>query len=78
VADDQENLLNYSFLHTVKVEEASEDCEDVLTLECSYYESPEEMKNPPKKIKFWAYTDDAVALARLILRLAGETAMTQN
>jgi hypothetical protein len=41
----------------VKVEEASEDREDILTLECSYYESPEEMKNPPKEIKFWAYTE---------------------
>ena len=71
-------LFNYSFLHTVKVEEASEDREDILTLKCSYYESPEEMKNPPKEIKFWAYTDDAVALARLILRVAGETTMRQN
>ncbi len=66
-------LTDYYFLHTTTIEKALEEGEDakVITLKCMYFESPEDMQNSrPKEIKFWAYEDEAVALAELILRIA--------
>lgn len=73
MAEQGENLADYSFLYEIQVEKAKETEEghEALTLKCTYYESPEDLLNRrPKELKLWAYRDDAVALAKLILRIA--------
>jgi hypothetical protein len=67
-----EDLRNYCFLYGTTVDRAIETGESakVLTLTCKYFESPEDMRNPPKEIRLWTYRDDAIALADLILRMA--------
>jgi hypothetical protein len=78
VAEEEETLLDYCFLASTTVERAIEKTEgvDALTLKCEYYESPETMQsNRPKEIKPWIYRDEAIALARLILRVAGTEAI---
>jgi hypothetical protein len=49
----------------------AEEGDKALTLKCTYYESPDDLKNMrPKEIKLWTYQDEAIALAKLILRIA--------
>lgn len=73
MAEHSENLTDYSFLYSTEVERALETEQDdkALTLKCTYYESPADLRNKrSKEIKLWAYRDEAIALARLILRIA--------
>lgn len=73
MAEQDADLTGYFFLHTTTVERALEKEEggEVLTLECMYFESAEDMRsNRPKEIKFWTYRDEALALAQLIFRMA--------
>ena len=73
MAEQGENLTDHSFLHSTEVERAmeTEEGHEALTLKCTYYESPDDLKNRrPKEIKLWTYRDEAIALARLILRIA--------
>jgi hypothetical protein len=73
VAEQGENLTDYSFLYSTEVEGAmgTEQGDKALTLKCTYYESPDDLVNKrPKEIKLWTYPDEAVALAKLILRIA--------
>jgi len=73
VAEHGENLTDHSFLYSTDVERAmeTEEGHEALTLKFTYYESPDDLKNKrPKEIKLWTYQDEAIALARLILRIA--------
>jgi len=73
MAEHGENLADYSFLYSTEVERAmeTEAGDKALTLKCTYYETPEDLMNKrPKEIKLWTYRDEAIALARLILRIA--------
>ena len=73
MAEPGENLADYSFLYSTEVERAmeTEEGNKALTLKCTYYESPDDLKNKrPKEIKLWTYRDEAIALARLILKIA--------
>jgi len=74
VLEEDETLLDYSFLASAEVESAFEHGEgtDALTMKFRYFESPEAMQsNSPREIKLWQYRDESIALARLILRVAG-------
>ena len=74
MAEQGESLTDYAFLFATTVERALETGQDAkaLTLQCTYFESPEDMRdNRPKEIKLWTYRDKAIALAELILRIAG-------
>ena len=59
-----DDLRNYCFLYGTTVERTVEKGESAkaLTLTCKYFESPEDMTNPPKEIGLWTYRDDAIAL----------------
>jgi hypothetical protein len=73
VAEQGENLTDHSFLYSTEVERAmeTEEGDKALTLKCTYYESPDDLVNKgPKEIKLWTYRDEAIALAKLILRIA--------
>jgi len=73
VSEKPENLADHSFLYGIEVEPVLEtdSGHEAFTLKCTYYESPEDLLNKrPKEIKLWTYRDEAIALAKLILRIA--------